>query len=174
MRKGKIILVAAIGKNNEIGKDNKLLFNNKKDKEWFLDITKDRIVIMGRNTFESMNSKPLYNRTNIVLTKDYKDLNIKNNYSSLKFFDKKHLDNYIKYITGVENRDVYIIGGESLYKEYINICDELFITKVFKEWNADTYFPVIDDGIFDISYSSDLIYDDNYDCYFMFIKFKRS
>lgn len=171
--KGKINLIAAIGLNNEIGYNNTLLFNNKIDKEWFKDITKNRTVVMGRKTYESIGGA-LPNRDNMILTTNSTLLE-KNKITTHPegfFIDSlyklKEQIGYLNYI----GEDVYIIGGESLYKEFINDANALFITKIYKSWSkADAFFPPIDMNKFKISYESKDIDDEIEECSFNFIKY---
>ena len=114
----KIIIIGAIGKNNELGKNNKLLWNLKKDLEFFKNITLNHTVVMGYNTYKSL-PKKLENRKMIVLTsKNIKDKDIityKNEYELLK----NHA-----------NEDLYIIGGAQVYKTFLEYADELYLTQI--------------------------------------------
>jgi dihydrofolate reductase len=117
--------------NNGIGKNGKLLYRIKKDLKMFQDLTAHQIVIMGRKTFESMNSKPLPNRINIVLTRS--TLNIAN----VEVFD--NFENSVLWaVDNFPNKNIYLIGGEKLYKKKV---DGYFITEVNGEREADTFFP---------------------------------
>lgn len=123
-------IVVAVGKNLEIGKDNKLLWNIPEDLKHFKNLTTGKTIIMGKNTYYSI-GRPLPNRKNIVLTDDdsldnvegivvYKDI-------------QKCVD---------ENSDAFVIGGASIYAQMIKYCDELHVSHVDKEFlDADTYFP---------------------------------
>lgn len=134
----KISLICAIAKNDRaIGYKNKLLWNISNDLKRFKKITYKHPVIMGYNTFLSI-SKPLPNRKNIVLSYD-KNLkikgaivvdNIKDALSLAKKFDKK---------------EIFIIGGASIYAQTINLADRLYLTIVDGKYKADTYFPKFDD-----------------------------
>jgi len=128
----KIIIIAAIGKNNELGKDNKLIWNLKEDLNFFKEKTTGHKIVMGYNTFESL-PKLLPNREHIVLT--HKDLQIE----GIKVFnDFKVLTEYLQIL----DEDVYVIGGASIYKLFIDTADELILTEIEAEClDADTYFP---------------------------------
>jgi len=130
-----ISLIAAIGKNNELGKGNALLWNMPADMKHFREITSLHAVIMGRKTFESI-GKPLPNRRNIVITRDadYKKEGVEVVHSfseALDLFPNK-------------NEEIFIIGGAEMYKQTIPVADKLYITHVDAEdAGADAFFPEI-------------------------------
>lgn len=124
-----ISIIAAIGKNRELGKDNGLLWNLPEDLKFFKDTTTGYPVVMGRKTFESI-GRLLPKRENIVLTKGNLEVD------GLKVFnDFDLLYDYIK------NKDVFIIGGASLYNMFMPYADNLYLTLVDDEKDADVYFP---------------------------------
>ena len=130
-----ISLIAAIGKNNELGKGNNLLWKLPADMEHFKKITSLHAVIMGRKTFESI-GRPLPNRRNIVITRDadYKSAGVEVAHSLSEALDK------------IENseEEIFIIGGGELYAQTMPIADKLYITHVgASDKNADTFFPEI-------------------------------
>ncbi len=129
-----ISLIVAIGKNNELGKDNALLFNMPADMKYFRDTTRGHTVIMGRKTFESI-GKPLPNRKNIVITRDknYKKDDIEVVHSLLEAIKK----------AGSQN-ETFIIGGAEIYKQAMEYADKLYVTHIDAEdKKADTFFPEI-------------------------------
>lgn len=125
-----INIVVAIDKNNGIGKDNQLLVHIKPDLKHFKELTINKTVVMGYNTYLSLPNKPLPNRKNIILTT--KDILIDGCevYNSIDDL----LDDY-------KNEDLYIIGGESIYKQFIDIADKLYITYINESFEADRFFP---------------------------------
>ncbi|HHW69405.1 MAG TPA: dihydrofolate reductase [Tenericutes bacterium] len=126
-------MIAAVGKNLEIGKDNKLLWYLPNDLPFFKKITNGKKIIMGRLTFESL-PKVLPNRTHLVLTKN----KIKND-EILQF---SNINDLMMYINKLKDEEVFIIGGGSVYKQFIDYADSLYITEVDKTYyNADTFFP---------------------------------
>lgn len=136
----KIKIIAAIGKNYELGKDNKLIWNLPKDLIFFKNQTMGKTIVMGYNTYKSL-PKLLPNRKHIVLTHK-----IINNSEVKTFNNFKDLLEYIKII----DDDVYIIGGESIYKLFIDIADEIILTEIDDTRNADVYFPKFDKNKFNI------------------------
>lgn len=134
MKNPKINIIAAIGKNKELGKDNKLLWHIKKDLQRFKELTLNHPVIMGRKTFESI-GRILPNRTNIIITRD-KSLNIPN---TIITYSVDEAIDAAKKSEGAE--EIFIIGGGQIFKEAVNLADKLYLTIVDKDFEADTFFP---------------------------------
>lgn len=133
----KISIIAAVSDNNVIGKDNKLLWRLSNDLKRFKKLTTSKVVIMGQNTYESLPIKPLPNRVNIVITNDsdiYYD-----NCDTVNGID--HAINRAKY--WAKDDEIFIIGGGSVYKQFFNISNKLYITKVHHKFDGDTFFPEI-------------------------------
>lgn len=135
-------IIVAIGNNNEIGKNNKLLWHIPEDLKKFKEITYGKTVVMGRNTYESI-GKPLPNRHNIVLSKDLKLFS--NNYNK----KLEICDNFSEIVKKYENSDeeIFIIGGAQVYKKALEsgIVEKLYISHIeFSDNETDTYFPEID------------------------------
>lgn len=129
-----ISIIVAIGKNRELGKNNKLLWNIPEDLKRFKKITSDNIVVMGRKTYESI-GRPLKNRINIVITRDRE-------YKVEGAVIVHSLEEAIKKLKDYENKNVFIIGGGQIYNQAIEIADRLYITLVDEVYpEADTYFP---------------------------------
>lgn len=130
-----ISLISAIGKNNEIGKQNWLLWDMPADMQHFRDTTRGKTVIMGQKTFESI-GKPLPNRRNIVATLDK---NFKAEGVEITHDLAKTIQDFKK-----SPEETFVIGGAMIYKLTINDADRLYITHVDGEFpDADTFFPEI-------------------------------
>ncbi|HEY4513674.1 MAG TPA: dihydrofolate reductase [Candidatus Paceibacterota bacterium] len=130
-----ISLIAAIGKNNELGKGNTLLWSLPSDMKHFIKITTLHPVIMGRKTFESI-GRPLPKRRNIVITRDvsYKKEGVEVVHTLAQALD----------LFPDQNEEVFIIGGAEIYKQTMPIADKLYITHVGAEdKDADAFFPEI-------------------------------
>jgi dihydrofolate reductase len=130
-----IITIAAVAQNNALGKDNDLLWHLPDDFKRFKTLTSGHYIIMGRKTFESF-PKPLPNRTHIIITRQEK-YPIPDN-----CFVAKNLTQAIEICP--KNEDIYIIGGGEIYAQSMDIADKLEITKVHQSFEADTFFPEID------------------------------
>ena len=128
-----ISLIAAVGKNYELGKDNKLIWHFKKDMEYFKEVTTGKTVVMGRKTYESI-GRPLPNRRNIVITSRMLE-----GVETVKTVDE---------ILDMHD-DIFIIGGASIYEEFIKYADKIYLTLIDKEYDADTYFPTFDENQFE-------------------------
>lgn len=133
-----ISIIAAIGKNNEIGKENKLLWSLPADMKHFKEVTSGHTVIMGRKTFESI-GKALPNRQNIIITRDKKykhDGDISLVHSLEEAIEKS------KNTSDID--EVFIIGGAEIYRQAIDLADRLYITHVNAvDKDADSFFPEI-------------------------------
>jgi len=126
----KISIIAAHDDDLLIGKDGDLPWHIPSDLKHFMNHTKGNTLIMGRKTWESIGSKPLKDRENIVISRT-------GSWDNVKVFPSLNLA-----LDYVKDRDkVYIGGGSSLYAEALNIADSLIITHVYGKHQGDTYFP---------------------------------
>lgn len=131
-------LIVAVDENWAIGKDNKLLVSIPSDMKFFRQTTMGKVVVMGRKTLESFpNGLPLKNRTNIVLTRS-RDYKVKG--AVMVHSVPELLAELEKY----NSEDVYVIGGDSVYRELLPYCDTAHVTKISHAYEADAYFPNLD------------------------------
>jgi len=130
-----ITIIAAIAANNELGKDNQLIWHLSNDLKRFKKLTSGHAIIMGRKTFESF-PKALPNRTNIVITRDenYTANNAVVVHSLMEALNACKTDN-----------QPFIIGGGEIYRLGMIVADTLQITRVHHSFDADTFFPEIND-----------------------------
>jgi len=132
----KISLIAAIGKNRELGRGNQLLFNIPEDMKMFREKTTGHAVIMGRKTFESI-GRALPNRTNIVVTRDS---SFQAPDSSIKVVHS--IDEAIEFGKTIETKEIFVIGGAQIYAHALPYADKLYLTVVDKKvGDADAFFP---------------------------------
>ncbi len=129
-----ISLIAAIGKNNELGKDNDLLWHIKDDLENFKNLTMGKYIVMGANTYYSL-PKKLKERKYIVLSKKIKEIE-----QGMVFSSFDDLLNFIK----LQKEEVMIIGGGSIYSLFMPFCDKMYLTEIEDSKEADVYFPKFD------------------------------
>jgi len=133
-----ITIIAAVAKNNVIGKEGDIPWHIPEDLKHFREETDGFPVIMGRKTYESLPSGPLKGRENIVITrrKDYKpdkEVVVKHSLKeAIEYCEKK---NYVK---------AFIGGGESVYRQSLPFADKLDITRIHKDYEGDAHFPEID------------------------------
>lgn len=130
----KVSIIAAIGKNRELGKDNKLLWHIPKDMARFKKITLGHPVIMGRKTFESI-GKPLAGRLNIVVSGN------QNFQAPPKVLICTSLEEALEKAKKQHTDEVFIIGGASIYQQAIKFADKLYLTIVEGVFEADVFFP---------------------------------
>ena len=122
-----------------IGNGNKLLVSIPSDMKFFRQTTTGKVVVMGRKTLESFpNGQPLKNRTNIVLTSN-PDYKVKD---AVIVHSKEEL---LKTLEQYDSENIYIIGGESIYRMMLPYCDTVFVTKIDRAFQADTFFPNLDE-----------------------------
>ena len=134
-----IAAIVATDLTNGIGFKNKLLVNIKEDLQYFKALTTSNIVIMGRNTYESLPKKPLPNRVNIVIT--HHPETIEGNAICMDLDEVKAW--LKKYGTKTAN-NIFVIGGEQIYKELLPYCERVYLTKIYKKFDeVDAYFPDI-------------------------------
>lgn len=126
-----ISIIAAIGKNNALGRGNDLIWHIKEDLKNFKNLTMGKYIVMGKNTYESL-PKHLEGRKYIVLSSSLS--NIEN---GLLFNDFNKLLEFIKNV----DEEVMIIGGASIYKLFLPLADKLYLTEIDSEEKADVYFP---------------------------------
>ena len=130
-------LIVAVSENWGIGKDNGLLFSIPTDMRFFRETTKGHTVVMGRKTLESFpNGKPLKNRTNIVLSRNLEE--------DEGYIVVRSLEELIETVSGIDD-EIFIIGGESIYKLLLPYADTAYITKVNALVPADSYMPNLDE-----------------------------
>ena len=131
-------LIAAVDNNWAIGLKNRLLVSIPNDMKFFRETTMNHVVVMGRKTLESFpNGLPLKKRVNIVFSRNA-DYKVKD---AIMVAD---VDELLAELDKYENEDVYVIGGESIYKLLLPYCDTAYITKIDYEYEADAFFPNLD------------------------------
>lgn len=132
-------LIVAADNNWGIGKDNSLLVHIPEDMKFFREMTTEKVVVMGRKTLESFPfRRPLKNRTNIVLTSD-------TNYKVDGAIVVHSVEQLLALLKNYNSEDVFIIGGASIYKQMLNYCSTAYVTKIKETYEADTYFPNLEE-----------------------------
>lgn len=130
-----ISMIVALDKNNGIGRDNNLLTHIPEDLKYFKRITNGNVVVMGYNTYMSLPVRPLSNRINIVITR--KDIKLDG------AIVVNNIDDLLKHLEIYEDKEIFISGGASIYEQLMPYSNKLFITHIFDEFSADTFFPEI-------------------------------
>lgn len=125
--------IVAVDQNWGIGKDDRLLVHIPADLKYFKQKTLNRTVIMGRKTLLTLpNQKPLVNRHNIILTTQ--DIIIEN--ATVCHFVQEVLD--------IADKDSYVIGGSSIYTQFLPYIDTCYVTKIYDTFQATHFFPNLD------------------------------
>ena len=159
-------LIVAVDENWAIGYKNELLIRIPADMKMFRQETTGKVVVLGRKTLETFpNGQPLKNRTNIILStkKDYqvKDAIVVHSIEELL----EELKNY-------PSEDIYIIGGETIYRQMLPYCDVAHVTRIDRKYEADVFFPNLEeDGNWDITAESDE--QSYFDTTYTFVKYER-
>ena len=131
-------VIVAVDKNWAIGKDNKLLVSIPADMKFFRETTKGNVVVMGRKTLESFpQGQPLQKRVNIVISQN-------ENYQVKGAVVVHSIEEAVEEAKKYEG-DVYVIGGESIYRAMLPYCQMALVTKIDHAYEADTYFPNLDE-----------------------------
>lgn len=128
-----ITLIAAIGQNNELGLDNKLLWNIPEDMRHFKSYTMGKVILMGRKTYDSIGRKPLPGRRCIVVSKSKLNGIVIPAYTIEDALSVEYCYD-----------ELVVIGGASIYSQTIDLADKLVITHIEESFEADTFFPTID------------------------------
>lgn len=129
--------VVAVGRNWGIGKNGGLLFRIPEDMRRFRRLTEGKTVVMGRKTLESLpNGKPLKNRRNVVLSSALKDGD--------GFETCGSEDELFEKIAGIPDEEVFVIGGETVYRLLLPYCRKAYVTRIEAEKPSDVFFPNLD------------------------------
>ena len=132
-------MIVAVDSNWAIGHKGKLLVSIPEDMQFFRRETTGKVVVMGRKTLESFpNGLPLKNRVNVVITKD-KEYNVKDAIIC------HSIEEALEVLKQYNDEDIYVIGGESVYRQFLPYCSVAHVTKINYSYDADTYFPNLDE-----------------------------
>ena len=131
-------IIVAADENWAIGKDGDLLWHLPEDMKFFRQTTTGNVVVMGRKTLDSFpGGKPLKNRVNVVLSGNP-------DFSREGTVVVHSVDEALDYLKQYEGERVFIAGGGHIYREFLPYCDTAYVTRVYKTYEADTYFPDLD------------------------------
>lgn len=136
-------LVAAIGRHNELGLDNHLIWRIQEDLKFYRKLTLNQNIIMGRKTFESMPYKALEKRTPYVLSRRKLDA-----YCDINSYDD--IIELLKLVEDTPNEEFIVVGGAQIYEDMMPFVDTMYLTEIDDYADADTFFPKIDMEEWDI------------------------
>lgn len=158
--------IVAVDENWAIGYKNELLVRIPADQKFFRQETTGKVVVLGRKTLETFpQGRPLPNRTNIIVS-------TKQDYQVKDAIVVHSIDELLEELKKYDTEDVYIIGGDSIYKQMLPYCDTAHVTKIDRAYEADTYFPNLDEkDEWEITADSDeQVY---FDLTYHFLKYER-
>jgi dihydrofolate reductase len=142
-------IVVAVSENNVIGKDNDLIWHMPADLKWFKQQTKGHWVLMGRRSFESIGSKPLPNRTHIIVTQQ-EDYELPEG-----VYRASSLSEGYRIAEDQGADELMILGGGKIYKQALPDCTKIILTEIKSTFEGDTYFPKIDRTVWAEVYRED-------------------
>lgn len=159
-------IIVAADENWAIGNKDKLLVSIPNDQKHFREETTGKVVVLGRKTLQTFpQEQPLKNRTNIILSRD-------KNYEVKDATVVHSVEELLEELKKFDTEDVYIIGGESIYRQMLPYCDVAHVTKIDHKYEADTYFPNLDnDPEWEITADSDE--QTYFDIAYTFLKYQR-
>ena len=132
-------LIAAVDENWAIGNKNELLISIPADHKFFRQETTGKVVVLGRKTLETFpQGLPLKNRTNVIMSTN-KAYQVKD---AVVVHDVEEL---LEELKKYDTEDIYIVGGESVYRQMLPYCDVAHVTKIDHAYAADAYFPNLDE-----------------------------
>ena len=159
-------IIAAVDNYWAIGFQNGLLVRIPRDQQMFREMTEGKVIVIGRKTLEAFPQKqPLKNRVNIVLSRDkgytVKDARVVHSIAAL-------MEELGKY----DDKDIYVAGGASVYKQLLPYCNTAYITKIDHTYQADAYFPGLD-ALEDWEMTADSEEQTYFDIEYYFQKYER-
>lgn len=159
-------MIVAADRNWGIGKNNSLLVQIPRDQKMFREMTTGKVVVMGRKTLESLPQKqPLANRTNIVLSENPK--------FKVKGAIVVHsMDELMEELKKYDDDDIYIVGGESVYRQLLPYCNTAHVTKIDYTYEADAHFPNLDE-LQEWHITADSEEQTYFDLEYVFLKYER-
>jgi len=159
-----ITIIVAVAGENGIGFENKLLMHLPGDLKRFKNLTMGHCLIMGKKTWESLPNKPLPGRKNIVITDN-----------SLDSFEGASVAHSIQEAVALceQGKEIFIVGGGSVYRQFMPLADRLLITHIHKSFRADTFFPEIDSSVWYVSEKEDHMTDGNEPVSFTYTTYLR-
>jgi dihydrofolate reductase len=152
-----ISLIVAASTNNVIGKDNQLLWHLPNDMKFFKNTTWGMPLIMGRKTFEALAGEPLPGRFNFVVTRN-RDWDPHNH----KAVRVATLEAAIEEARATDCKESFVIGGGQIYAESMVLADKIYMTRVHTVIEGDTWFPVIDETIWQMTSHLDFPVDEKH------------
>jgi len=152
-----ISLIVAASTNNVIGKDNRLLWHLPGDMKYFKNTTWGMPVVMGRKTYEALAGEPLPGRFNFVITRN-KNWHPGNDTAQVA----PDLATALRMAEGTDCKETFVIGGGQIYAEAMSVADKIYMTRVHTVLEGDTWFPVIDEKVWELTDNRDFPVDEKH------------
>lgn len=161
-------IIVAVDNNWAIGRKGGLLFNIKEDMKFFRETTKDGVVVMGKNTFESLPNGPLPNRVNIVITQD-------ETYERDDIIVVHSIEAAVEAASAYTDKETFCIGGGQVYKQMLKYCDTAYVTRIHASVpDADAFFvDMSKETDWYVAKTSELKHDKVNDITFRFFTYKK-
>lgn len=160
----KVSIIVAIARNFAIGKDNQLLWHIPADLKRFKKITSGHRIIMGKLTYESLPVRPLKNRTNIVIT-DKQGETFEGCTTVYSIDEALNLCD--------ETEESFVIGGGSIYRQFLPYCNKLYLTMIDKDFEADTFFSPVNLDQWKLVEREDIAFDDELGFSYSFLTYEK-
>lgn len=157
----KLSMIAAIGKNRELGKNNDLIWHLPSDLKFFKEQTKGHTIVMGRKTFESLPGM-LPNRHHIVISRSNPNLD-----ERVEII--KDIETFLEKYKNVDE-EIFVIGGAQIYTQMLPYADRLVLTEIEKDYDADVYFPEFNKDDYISNELTDMFENDTYYKHVEYIK----
>lgn len=159
-------IIVAIADDYAIGRDNDLIWHISEDLKRFKALTTGHVVVMGRNTWNSLPKKPLPNRRNIVLTHDTS--------FNPEGAEVAHTVNELLNMVSHSSEEVFIMGGATLYQQFLPFTQRLYVTHVYASFpDADVHFPIIDNSVFHMVSQTERTLDEKANLTYNYIDYER-
>lgn len=160
------MIVAVTKKTNAIGKDGDMIYHLKEDLKYFKQTTQNNTIICGKKTYFSFPKRPLPNRKNIILTRSNEVFEGANTLHSK--------EEVIEYARLNPEEKIFIVGGDSVYHQFIDVASKLYITEIDEdiEVDADSFFPKFSNEQWEIESISDYVISEKHPKY-KYIVYKR-
>jgi dihydrofolate reductase len=161
-----ISLIVAASTNNVIGVNNQLPWHLPADMKFFKNTTWGMPVIMGRKTFESMNSKPLPGRVNIIITRS-------NDWKAEGVIVVHDIEASIEEAINTDCKEMFVIGGGEIFEKFLPVAHRIYMTRVHTRIEGDVFFPEFDRGSWQLAEQRDMQRDEKHAFDFTFERWEK-
>ena len=136
----RLSIIVAVSQNNVIGRDNHLPWHIPEDFAWFKHHTRGHPILMGRKTYESI-GRTLHGRKNVIITRN-REFKVSGAHIFLS------LDDALNTLRAEEHREIFIIGGQQVFRDTLSLVDRIYLTRVLRDYDGDAHMPAIPESEF--------------------------